>query len=399
MPFVLAPDSTTGTYSSGAYVPTLGSKGQAIDLYRCADYQSDGWERGLSFTDVMSASALAKLIEGPITKYEELLAAETALQALLLTENPQIYVPSVKMFDAKRNYESYMRADYGLRSELAFRLFDYPDSWDFLAASGIVHANEGLIVSASDSHSRMVGKGVDKIKFQDLNNGKISENTALVLAMTVGVPGYFSDGQTIRANRGDGFQKRFYSTLNESWKSAVSGIPPVICSFTLPPLLAIVLDRASSRQNIPEEITDLRAELACVRGELLDLNDLVCGAAGQAEIERRVARIDQSFAGMMPESRLMSSERIQRTITKVQSLARPLIKLASGFFLNNGGDLNDTLSNGHDFVTASTRTEKLVDRTITAQEFWKYLKTDSVQSLVQHHFSTSEILWIERSLS
>jgi len=380
------------------YVPTFGSKAQAIDLYRCVSYSgSDLSKAGYSFTEVTSASALARLIEGEVTSINDLAGAEAALQALLLSEAPQVYVPAIKTFH-ENGFQSYHRVDNGLRTNLAFELFQDEASWDFLAASECVQVCDGKIMSSSDRKSKLVGRVLSELNFTDLNSGQVSQGAPLVLSDMLSVPSYLSDKSSLRARRGDGFQKRFYSTLNLSWEKAVSNIPPVVCSFSLPPLLAIVMDHADNRQDIPAVIKSLRQALAEVRSELRGLDMLATHAKGQAQIEAAVRHLEQSFSAIIPESRLTRSELNIRKLNIVQKVVRPIIRYAAGFFINNGGDFADGFNISANAIEELVRTERIVDRTLTAQNFVELVKTDSVQFLVKHHLSETEIISIEKSI-
>ena len=146
-----------------------------------------------------------------------------------------MFVPAIKTFH-ESGFQGYHRADKGLRTALAFELFQADESWDFLAASESVQVNNGVVVSSSDRGTNLVGRQLSDLIFDDLNSGRNSQSAPLVLSDMISVPAYLSDRSALRARRGDGFQKRFYSALNVSWERAVSNIPPVVCSFSLPPL-------------------------------------------------------------------------------------------------------------------------------------------------------------------
>jgi hypothetical protein len=51
--------------------------------------------------------------------------------------------------------------------------------------------------------------------------------------------------------------------------------PPIVCTFALPPLLAVVLDRLNNRADLRQVIADLRAELVPARAELQTFNGIV----------------------------------------------------------------------------------------------------------------------------
>lgn len=342
-------------------------------------------------------TAIARVIEGNIEGIDDLNRAEMALQALLLSNSPQVYVPAIRIFGSGVR-TGYYRADYDLRSQLAFELFDLETSWDYLVASEAVQVEDGIIMGSTDQKSKHTGKRLADLSYSDLNLGRSPESAPLVLSDMLKVPSYYSEASTERARRGDGFQKRFYSQLNVSWKRATANIPPVVCSFSIPPLLAIVLDQANSRQDIPAIITGLRSELTEVRKELIELNSIATSAAGQAEIEALVKRVEQSFSAILPESRLTQPEKLARRFFRAQSVIRPIVQLATGFFLNNGNSIADIPGIAQQAAETFVQTEKIVERTITASKFAPMVKTESIQQLVKHHFSEVEILAIEQSL-
>lgn len=399
MTWVVTAEESSGSYSqSGGYVPTLGSKAQAIDLYRTLYFQGGADAiNGISLTDVHSAAALAKLIEGPVQSFSDLAQAEMALQALLLTESPQVHIPALKVRHDS-GFWGYHRVDKGFRSDLAFALFDFDNSWDFLTAHERVDVEDGMIVGSSDLHSGLVGQKLSNINMQSFLNSSSAQSAPLVLSDLLSAPSYLSSGHSEKAARGSGFQKRFYSNLNHSWKRSVEGVPPIVCSFSLPPLIALVLNEAVNRENIPDTIRSLRGELAGVRSELLQLNKLATHAMGQAEIEARVARLEASFLAIVPESRLSGSERRARNFFVIQRVVAPVLRYAAGFFMNNGGSINQAFNVSAGAVESLVKTEKIVDRSLTASKFAKLIKTDSIQHLVRLYLSEPEILSIEASL-
>ena len=154
----------------------------------------------------------------------------------------------------------------------------------------------------------------------------------------------------------------------------------------------------NNRADLMSVVADLRSELGPTRNELRDFNRIVTQSTSSAEIEARIRRITKSFDAIIPKSRLSSAERRSRRLLSIQGLVRPLLKLAMGFVTKSGATLEDGIkaANGASGLVVESRA--FIDRTITAQTFVGLLKTESLQSLVKHHLTPSEIGAIERSI-
>ncbi|RXG94857.1 hypothetical protein EAS62_15010 [Bradyrhizobium zhanjiangense] len=202
----------------------------------------------------------------------------------------------------------------------------------------------------------------------------------------------------VRSRRGDGFSKRFYHRLRKPWDQAVGDIPPIICTFALPPLLAVVLDRLNNRADLRQAIADLRAELVPVRSELQGFNEIVTQSTSQAEIDARIKRVLEAFDAVVPESRLSNVERRRRKLLTIQGLVRPLVKFAMGFAMKSGATVEAGIGAAHGVVDAVMESRAIVDRTITSQTFAGLLKTGPLQGLVETHFTRAEVAALERTL-
>ncbi|WP_148294170.1 hypothetical protein [Azospirillum sp. B506] len=396
---VLYPDEMMGYGNGpGSYIPTLGAASTAIDQYRVVAIASTNLpEIGAAFTDVYAVSAISRIAEGGITDIAEIEAAETALQALLLHDVVNVLVPSPKI-DLGNGVVSYLRQDIGQRTQFGFDLFSVGQSQDWLIAPEFFKTDGSIILSSTLPKSPLLGKSVD-----DIGKGTKYWNEDVVEAINVtveshGVPAYLTDPALVRSRRGDGFSKRFYHRLRQSWDKSVGDIVPVICDFSIPPLLAIVLDRLVNRADLKNVINDLRAELAPVRQELKEFNNIVSLSTSAAEIESRIRRITESFDAIVPESRLSGAQRRKRRIMSIQGLVRPLVKFAMGFVTKGGATLEDGLKVADGVPGLIIESRAFIDRTITAKTFVGLLETESLQGLVKHHFSESEIISIQRSM-
>lgn len=393
---MLFPDETRG-FGAGpsSPIPTLGAATTAVDQYRTVAVSTNLPNLGAAFTDLEAVASLARVAEGGISSAAQVEAAETALQALLLHDIVHVLVPAPK-FKLDNGLVSYVRHDGTARTQFGFNLFALAASRDFLVAPERLDLDGDVVTASTLIKSPLVGVTLDELRSEPYAHGDVIE--ALNVAIeSHGIPAYLTDPLLIRSRRGDGFAKRFYHRIRQPWDKAVGDIPPIVCTFALPPLLAIVLNRAGNRAELRSIIADLRAELAPVRAELRGFNTIVTQSTSQSEIEQRVRRITESFDAIFPESRISGAERRSRRILKIQGLVRPVVKFAMGFVTRTGASFEDGLGavNG---ARDTLETSSVVDRTVTARAFAGMLRTESVQSLVKHHFSDSEIASIERSM-
>jgi len=395
---VLYPDEVRGLGKGpSSAIPSAGAATTAVDQYRTVAVASTNLPAlGAAFTDVYAVSAISRVAEGGISVIADLEAAETALQALLLHDIVHVLIPSPKI-DYGNGFVSYIRHDRNQRSQFGFDLFSLVKSRDWLVAPEFLRVADNSIANSTLPNSPLVGVPIDQISAA----GEYSHDDAIeAINVTVeshGVPAYFTNPTLVRSRRGDGFSKRFYHHIRQPWNEAVGNIPPIVCTFSVPPLLAVVLDRLNNRADLISAVADLRSELSGARTELREFNEIVTQSTSTAEIEARIRHITQSFDAIVPESRLTNAERRQRRILSIQKLVRPLIKLAMGYVTKSGATLEDGLKvagGARDLVIES---RALIERTVTAQTFAGMLNTESVQSLVKHHFSEAEIASLEKS--
>jgi len=383
--------------AASSHIPTLGAATTAVDQYRTYSINANNLPAlGAAFTDIASVTALARVAEGGIRSHRDLEAAEIALQAILLHDIVHVIVHAPKV-DFGSGLISYQRWDNNARTDAAFELMGLARSRDFLIAPEMVKVQDGLIVSATFADSPLLGRKIDSLTpGYDYWNVNVGDAVNAAISQH-GIPVYISDPLLMKTRRGDGFAKGFYHRLKVSWQKATEGIPEVVCSFSLPPMLAIVLDRLDNRQDLKAVLRDLREELAPVRQELREFNDIVTAPISQQEVARRVKYINESFDAIMLEASLSSAERIQRRLAGVQRLTRPLIKLMAGFVTKTGLTSDDLL--GWSGPATIFESQSVVDRTITAKTFKGLVRTEAVQSLIKMHLTDAEISAIELSLS
>lgn len=189
--------------------------------------------------------------------------------------------------------------------------------------------------------------------------------------------------------------------MSGAWATATASTPPIYCSFTLPPLLAIVLDRLNHRDDLKTTLAELRSELSECRTELRTFNSLLDKPLTQAELQRRISRITASFDAIVPSTRISKEERRLRGLAVVQRLVSPLMKAWVRLLLSSGVSYGEMLkaAGEHGVRFTPNETTSIVNRTVTARTFSRLLEnTETLQSLVKHHLSAAELRSVEQSL-
>jgi hypothetical protein len=395
--FVRYPEETQQyDVGPGTPIPTLGSATTVCDLYRIVGIAHNNLpDIGVVFTDTSAAVALSKIAEGGLCDVAEIEAAETALQALLLHERVHVLVPGLKISLGSNQF--YVRKDPIKRTQVAFDLLALAGSRDWLVASEFVRFEGGVARTSTLAKSPLLGKSIDQTHDAKAYWSNDVAESLILVPEELRVPAYLTDSELLHGCRGDGFHRRFYHGLNISWAKAVGGVPKVVTSIDLPPLLAIVLNRLTNRQDLVAIVRELREELSPCRAELVDLNRIVTHSTDQADIERRSGRIAESFAAIIPESRLSGAQRIQRRLFSFQRLVRPLISLIAGFWTKNDTSIDAIAGSVNQISQEVLESDKIIDRTVTANMFSELTNTESVQSLMKHHFTTAELASLERS--
>ncbi len=321
---VTRPEETLATGSvASSPIPTIGHPAMAQDYYRtlyCAD--SDMHQFNICFTDVATCAGIAKVVEGPIEDFAEIEAAETALNAILFHQNVEIFIPTVKV--EVNNIRTYARPDQGKRSDVAFELFNIPTARDWLCAYDYALVENGFIERTQCNDERFKG-----VKYGDYGQiGRIMDGISAdlfpALARDFKVPGYFSDPMLVQSYRAPrNFTHELYDRVKIPWRESVSAVPGVEYSFHLPPLLAIVLGRAKSRQDVPSVVRELHDQLGPVRHELYEFDQMVRSETDQVQLERKTIAIQESFAAIVPDSRENTF-----TANRVMSMFKGILALA-----------------------------------------------------------------------
>ncbi|MGN6820856.1 MAG: hypothetical protein ACTHJR_19540 [Sphingomonas sp.] len=387
--------------------PLIPVRGSAIDQYRTFDIaQSNLNEIGTALVDIEAANALGKILSGGIESYQDIEAAELALQAVLLHDFVPVFHAAPKIFN-QDDFLAYAKPRDANLSSAALAIFELVGGVEWIICPEYAVVRDGVI-----SGSKLVGSAINgaphaggtnarlDISLDEYLSPAVCESVHVCLDMHA-VPAYIANRKFSDPRLGDDFSKTFYQRMRKSWSSATKDQPAIHCTFSLPPLLAIALDRLNNRQDLKAILTDLRSELKPVRGELREFNDLLHKSITQAELERRMARITSSFDAIVPYSRMSKEERRLRSFAIVQRLLSPLIKAAVSLVTSTGASYGDMVkaAASYGMKFSPDETISLVNRTVTARTFAGLLEeTESLQALIKHHLSSAELRAVEKSL-
>lgn len=390
---VTRPDETRARGSvASSYTPTLGHPAAAYDLYRTAAVScEDPRIVNLCFTDIDTLAGFSRTVFGPVHSYADIDAAELALQALLFHEDVQILIPTIKL-EHQGGFIGYLRPDEGLRAAGCFEIFQGAETVDWLCATDYGFVQHGRITQTASGEASLIGQTIAPPGALLAPLAARSKDVGSALAVDLKVSGYFAGRPPGAAKSPANVVTNFYDRVAVPWRSHVSSVPAVDINLTLPPLLSIALDRASSRESLPKTIAILREELAEVRAELCEFDELVRAPKSQAELENTSRRILQAFAAVVPTSRL---ERGSRNLAKIWSVIKP-IRRAYNIAINpialDADQIEKLIKESNAAVMEKV---SLVDRTISAATFAKLLRTQTMRRLVLKHFSGEEILRLE----
>jgi len=387
------PEESVSRGFGSVLIPTLGHAASNFDAYRTIALDSVlNQPESLCITETDAAAALGRVIDGPITSKKDIESAESALRAILLHECVEIIIPCVKG-ELGKGVISYIRLDQNQRNAAAFAAFSVAPCRDILCAIEYIDVSNGEVSGSSNHASQLIGKPLESLSdcYRDLL--KNTSEIASAFAMDIGAASYYTSSElTSSMKRGAaGFIDELYRRIYRPWLDIAQASPPLNIDVKLPPLLAIVLSRAPSRDQIPDVLRELRDELSVVRTELNNMNKLLERTMSQADIQAQVMRINESFDAIVPESLLTDAERRWRTITSVFNLSRPVRQLYSIAVdpLNVNHEKLQELFNTTRAAVA--KNPKIVSRYVPAAKFSELLRTDSVRESVLTHFSESEL--------
>lgn len=266
----VARDHTDSRVGPGPYIPTKGYPTSALDWFsvqRIIQTGHDGWNS--CYTDVDTCNGLATLIEGEVTRWEQIEAAELALQLFMWHDRVDVLIPSVSHRTGQ--HTSYQRFDVG-RSKLAYDLFQPLQAQDEMFVAEEIASDAGIVVASNVPGSPIIGRSISSLAGNYLGISNVQSRVLSSIPLQMKVPGYFSDPLLIRHLDKRGHFGILYDSMRQQWDDAGEAMPQFEQQVHLPPLVSIVLDRASSRSGLPEVILELREELAIARAEMLELD-------------------------------------------------------------------------------------------------------------------------------
>lgn len=361
----------------GPYIPTKGYPTSASDLFRVVGYQRTGHEGwNSSYTDISTCKGLSTVVEGEVTSWADIEAAEAALQILIWHDRVDVIVPG--FLHRNGNFSGYVRCEEE-RSELCFDLFKPVQPYDVIYAVEEAESSDGIITASNLEQSSIIGKSVQGVSPMYLQTTPLQARAMSSIPLYMGVPAYFTNPYLVRLHDNRGHFGQFYDVVRGEWDIAGKALPEFEMNIHLPPLLTIVLDRCSIREDIPRSIHELREELTAARNELLGLNEfsseIMHGSYNQVEIEDRCNHVRESFEAAFKASR-----------HKEGVFFLPWLKLYRG--IKNPLDSIINLLNPN---YESKNPQTVADRTVTGKMFSELLVTDSMHSILTHFFTRAEI--------
>ncbi|MGB5235877.1 MAG: hypothetical protein WBN85_11985 [Candidatus Macondimonas sp.] len=375
------------------YIPTLGHPASTFDAYRTERIDSvfnkpESW----CLTDTDAAAALGRIIDGPISSHTDIERAESALRAVLLHEYVEILVPCAKGEQAN-GYVSYIRLDQKQRNEAAFSAFQIAPCRDLLIATEYVSISNGEVTGSSNQASQLLGKPLELLSEHYRAILQNASELASAYPLEIGASTYYTGAELASPMKSGaaGFIDELYRRIYRPWVEIAQATPPLHIGAKLPPLIAIVLSRAASRERIPEVLRELREELSKVRADLNRMNALLDSTMSQADIQAHVRRVNESFDAIVPEALLTRTERRWRRLASVFRLIRPvhqLYSIAVDPLAVDHEKLKELFKDMHSAVAANSR---IVSRSVSASAFSELLRVNSVRKTVLTHFTDAEV--------
>lgn len=391
--FVTRADETPGPGGMGAYIPTFGHIATAVDVYRVvAIAEVRNHPGSWSFTDTHAASALGRIVDGPISSRSDIEKGETALRAILLHDVVDIVVPSVKVRHPN-NFVGYARFDEGVRNHAAFAALNVAPCSDYLLATELIDVRDGEITGSTNPSSPLIGNALDDRATNYSRLLSTAANVVNAFPMQIGAAAHYCADAFVEALKPGpaGFIDELYKRIERPWMTIAQMEPALFIDLKLPPLIAIVLTRAQHREKIPEVLKDLREELAPVREDLKRVNLLLDSSISQADLNAQVRWINESFDAIVPEALLTDAERRWRRITSVFRLVKPIRQIYSLAVDPLAADPDKLIEIFQNTREAVLRDQRIVSRSVTAAKFSELLRVDSARDIVTSHFSPQEI--------
>jgi len=166
--------------------------------------------------------------------------------------------------------------------------------------------------------------------------------------------------------------------------------PQLRVELKLPPLLAIVLNRANCRSDVPAVLKELREEMAPIREDLVYLNRMIDACLDQSEIYAQTKRISESFDAIVAESLLTPVELRWRRIISVFNLIKPVKQIYAIAADPLAADHEKFVEVFQSAKAAVQQDSRIVSRSVAASKFSELLRVGSVRDMVTSHFTNEE---------
>ena len=377
-------------------IPTIGHAASTFDAYRIyALHSVDNKPESWCMTDTDAAAALGRIVDGPIQSHRDIESAESALRAILLHEYVEVLVPCVKA-EQNAGFVHYIRLDKKERNAAAFSALQVAPCLDRLLALEYVSITNGQVTTSSNSSSVLVGASVDDIGSYYRGLLKSASELAFAFPAQVGAATYYTGAEWSAPINGGaaGFIDEIYRRIYRPWVDIAQATPSLYVDVRLPPLLAIVLSRAPTREMIPDILRELRGELGQARTELNRLNSMIDRCMSQADIYAQTRRIKESFDAIVPEALLTDAERRWRRIVSVFRFVSPIRQIYSAAIdplTVNYEKLQEFFNSARTAVAADSR---IVSRSVAAATMAELLQVGSVRETIMTQFSEQEVKFL-----
>ena len=395
--YFLDEDTAATGHASTAKFLFSGFPTTSLDAYRTIEIiESDHKQRNCSLTDAICLEALCRIIEPPIIGFDDFSLAERALQAILLHKSVEVIAHGYKIrtdavWDNSGHFAHVYDADQRTPPSVTLELGEFIDAIGFILCSECVHTADGRVVNSTRSDSvRLTRKADQALSKQPKRYApRYGLESAADLPRAFDTAAYFAPAIENLGILKGGFQNKLIAAIERDWNALQKPIEETRYSWTLPPLLAIVLHRANRRHDIPSVIAELREELSSAVDEMhAFIGEMENSSKSQQDLAKWVNYIEASFASIIPETMLSASEKGCRFFTRFLKVAKPVMSgLARVAQANSpigaaAPDIN--------LLQQGLFEGPLVGRTITATTLAEMLKVESVPSLMSYHFSTAE---------
>jgi len=324
-----------------------------VPLYRLTEHSSSPIDFGFSlepneggrlekcFVDISSIDSLSRIVTGPLKSPQDILGAEVALRGIIFHDAINIIKPCIqneyihdlfgKSFRSNPSEESETKYEGILNVLEDANRHEHIGAIDWLVSFKDQEIADKYIETHNSRREILLKEREEKDdnlvswalcyeigKFEFVANTieeyfkvtcKTDEyllNNFLRRVPIAGYATYFSDSSyrsylhKIEKNN----PNQFFKPIDETWKEKTTSLLDYIVKIPMQPLLAIVLNRASKRENIPEEIIALREEFSEARSQLwLHFDDAQLRTTTSAKVASKILNsIEEESKLIIPKS-------------------------------------------------------------------------------------------------